>query len=67
MENPSQVDKWKTSLTDKERRLHELAAVMLKKTIKPKDMPEDKDNGSYYADKCHAFKRWQKENAAKTA
>jgi hypothetical protein len=54
------VEEWKQTLTFQERELHELAAVMLKKTVKPTDMPEDKDNGSYYVEKCHAFKSWLK-------
>ena len=52
------VEAWKATLTEKERQLHELAAVKLKKTLVSKDMPDDKDNGSYYVDKCHAFKKW---------
>ncbi len=52
------VEAWRGTLTEKERQLHELAAVKLKKTIVPKDMPDDKDNGSYYVEKCHAFKKW---------
>lgn len=53
---------WKTTLSEKEKRLHELAAVKLKKTLVPKDMVKtgDKDNGSYYAEKCHAFQAWLK-------
>jgi len=47
---------WRASLTDKERRLHELAAVELKKKI----AVDDDDNGSYYPEFCHAFKAWQK-------
>ncbi len=51
---------WQSSLTPKERELHELAALMLKKTLKA-DL--EKDNGSYYAEKCHAFKAWLKAQA----
>jgi hypothetical protein len=47
---------WRASLTDKERRLHQLAAVELKKKI----AVDDDDNGSYYPEFCHAFKAWQK-------
>jgi hypothetical protein len=54
----SNVEAWKATLTEKERQLHELAAVKLKKNIVVKDMHEDKDNGSYYVDTCHAFKKW---------
>ncbi len=52
------IEQWRTTLTEKERQLHDLAAVKLKKTLKPKDMPEDIDNGSYYVEKCHAFQKW---------
>ncbi len=56
------VEEWRQSLTPKERALHELAAVKLKKVLVPSDMPEDIDNGSYYAEKCHAFRAWLKKN-----
>ncbi len=56
------VEEWKQTLSPQERELHELASVMLKKTIVPKDMVHlDKDNGSYYVEKCHAFKAWVKQ------
>jgi hypothetical protein len=60
----SLVKEWQASLTPQERELHALAAVKLKKTLKPQDMPpeSDVDNGSYYADKCHAFRAWLKKN-----
>jgi len=48
---------WKATLTDKERKLHELAAVKLKKEL---NIEGDNDNGSYFADKCHAFLKWSK-------
>lgn len=61
------VTQWQSTLTPKERELHELAAVMLKKVVKCSDMPgnQDKDNGSYYADKCHAFQAWKKSQGIK--
>lgn len=52
------VNAWKATLSEKERQLHELAAIKLKKTLVARDMPDDKDNGSYYVEKCHAFKKW---------
>ena len=57
------VEEWKETLSPQERELHDLAAVMLKKTLIPKDISEDedKDNGSYYVEKCHAFKAWVKQ------
>ena len=51
------LDKWRSQMTDKEKQLHQLAAVMLKKSLKA-DM--EKDNGSYYPEKSHAFKAWLK-------
>ncbi len=51
---------WRATLSEKERRLHELAAIKLKKTLVPRDRPDDNDNGSYYAEKCHAFQTWLK-------
>ena len=49
------LDKWRSQMTDKEKELHTLASVMLKKSLKA-DM--EKDNGSYYPEKSHAFKAW---------
>jgi len=53
---------WRSTLTDKERKLHELAAIKLKKEL---NIPGDKDNGSYFADKCHAFIKWRKAQVQK--
>lgn len=49
------LESWRAQLTDKEKKLHELAAVMLKKTLKA-DM--EKDNGSYYPEKSHSYTKW---------
>lgn len=60
----SLVSRWQSSLTQRERELHELAAKMLKKSLIPKDpiaSKEELDNGSYYPDQCHAFRAWKKE------
>jgi hypothetical protein len=51
------VAEWRATLTEKERKLHDLAAIKLKKEL---IIPDDGDNGSYYADKCHAFLKWKK-------
>jgi len=59
------MEEWKATLSEKERKLHELAAVMLKKTLIPTDSKVDKDNGSYFPDKCHAFRAWLKGNKTK--
>lgn len=57
---------WRATLTEKEIRLHELAEGKLKKILVPTDVKEDKDNGSYYPDKCHAFQAWCKKQVAAT-
>jgi hypothetical protein len=38
---------------------------MLKKTLITTDTKVDKDNGSYFPDKCHAFRAWLKGNKMK--
>jgi len=59
--NVNDMEEWRKSLTDKERELHDLAAIMLKKELKPKQSSnQDADNGSYFPDKCHAFRSWLK-------
>jgi hypothetical protein len=52
------VKEWEATLSPKERQLHQLAAVKLKKVIVPSDMKNDKDNGSYYPEKSRAFTTW---------
>ena len=59
------MEEWKASLSEKERKLHELAAIMLKKSLIPNDIKVDKDNGSYFPDKCHSFRAWLKGNKTK--
>jgi len=49
---------WKETLSPREKELHELAAVLLKKTLVVSS--EDKDNGSYFPEKSHAFTQWWK-------
>ncbi len=51
------VTKWRLTLTEKERQLHDLAAVKLKKEL---NVVDDGDNGSYFPEKCHAFRKWLK-------
>jgi hypothetical protein len=51
---------WRSTLNEKERKLHDLAAIKLKKEL---NIPGDKDNGSYFADKCHAFIKWRRAQA----
>lgn len=57
----AELDLWRASLTAKESALHKLAAIKLKKEL---IVPDDKDNGSYYPDTCHAFVKWKREQAA---
>jgi hypothetical protein len=52
---------WRATLSEKEKALHELAAVKLKKSL---DFPGDGDNGSYFPEKCHAFRKWLKAQKA---
>ena len=54
------VEAWRSTLTDKERKLHDLAAIKLKKEL---NIPGDNDNGSYFANKCHEFIKWRKTHA----
>lgn len=59
-----QLAAWRASLTPKERQLHELAAVMLKKTFVLPNAPQQAaDNGSYFPEKSHAFRAWLKKSA----
>lgn len=58
------VEKWRATLTPREKALHELAAVELKKKlVTAEETKEDIDNGSYYPEKCHAFKAWVKKQS----
>lgn len=54
------IDQWRATLTEQERELHDLAAVELKKKFVAADgsTPGDNDSGSYFPDRCHAFKKW---------
>jgi hypothetical protein len=55
------LKQWRLSLTDRERALHDFAAVQLKKSLNPNPSDaSDGDNGSYFPEKCHAFKQWLK-------
>jgi hypothetical protein len=55
------LTQWRSTLTDKERQLHELAAVKLKKELIVNGGKDD-DSGSYFAERCHAFLKWRKSN-----
>ena len=58
----SLIHEWRASLTEKERALHDLAAVKLKKNLNS-DV-EDGDQGSYFPEYCHAFRAWLKTKQA---
>lgn len=51
------LDEWRATLSEKEKRLHELAAVELKKVLKVGD---DNDQGSYFPEYCRAFQNFLK-------
>jgi len=64
MESTEQLlQEWRSSLTDKQKRLHDLAAVKLKKVIHAG--PADTDQGSYFPEETHAFKKWLKSRVNK--
>jgi hypothetical protein len=54
------VAKWRATLSEKERALHDLAKIKLKKELHAD--ADDGDSGSYFVEKCHAFRKWLKEN-----
>jgi hypothetical protein len=53
------MDTWRASLTEKEKALHELAAVKLKA-----ENAKEGDSGSYFPEKCRAFVSWLKKHEA---
>ena len=53
---------WRETLSEKEKQLHELAALKLKKVLVPKNSEKDTDSGSYFPEWCHAFLKWRKLN-----
>ena len=54
---------WQASLTDKEKRLYELARVKLKKNLNSEK--NDGDNGSFFPEYCHGFQNWKKKTSQK--
>ena len=55
---------WQASLTDKEKRLYELARVKLKKNLNSENN-DDGDNGSFFPEYCHGFQNWKKKTYQK--
>jgi hypothetical protein len=53
---------WRSTLSEKEKRLHKLAEVELKKVLK---CPNDNDQGSYFPEFCRAFQEFKKTKGAK--
>jgi hypothetical protein len=55
---------WQASLTDKEKRLYELARVKLKKNLNNENTTcDDGDNGSFFPEYCHGFQTWKKKTS----
>ena len=52
------VKEWRKTLTERERALHHLAAIKLKKNLNA--TAEDGDQGSYFPEYSHAFRKWLK-------
>lgn len=52
------LTQWQASLSDKERRLYELARVKLKKVLHADK--DDGDQGSFFPEYCHGFQAWKK-------
>lgn len=52
------VDQWRSTLSDRERALHDMAAVKLKKVIN--SSANDHDQGSYFPERSKAFQAWLK-------
>jgi len=55
------LKQWRASLSEKEKQLHELAAVKLKKEMVVNG-GKDGDSGSYFPERCHSFLKWRKQN-----
>ena len=64
-ETAALVNEWYSTLTPKEKALHVLASTALKKNLVT--TADDADNGSYFPDKCHAFKAWLRTRPAQTS
>lgn len=59
---------WQATLTEKERRLYDLARVKLKKSLNADGDAigsDDGDNGSFFPEFCHGFQAWKKKSQAK--
>ena len=54
----SLVAKWRSTLSDRELALHDLAAVKLKKVLNAN--AADGDQGSYFPERSRAFTAWLK-------
>jgi hypothetical protein len=56
----SLLAQWQATLTEKEKKLYELAKVKLKKTLHADD---ETDNGSFFPEYCHGFQAWKKKHS----
>jgi hypothetical protein len=64
-ETAALVNQWYSTLTPKEKALHILASTALKKNLVTG--ADDADNGSYFPDKCHAFKAWLRSSSSSSS
>jgi len=54
------VKEWQATLTPREKELHALASIKLKAVHS-----DATDSGSYFPEKCRAFRAWLKEQEKK--
>lgn len=54
------LNEWRATLTDKEKALHALATIKLKA-----EHGGEGDSGSYFPEKCRAFRSWLKGKEAR--
>ncbi len=52
------IQAWRSQLSEKEKALHDLAAIKLKKEMIIKD---DRDSGSYFPEYSRSFVAWKAE------
>ena len=55
------VERWRSTLTPREKSLHDMAAVKLKKVLNAS--AKDGDQGSYFPERSKAFQAWLKTQA----
>jgi hypothetical protein len=55
------LEEWRATLTEREKRLHALAEIELKKVL---NVGDDGDQGSYFPEYCRAFQEFKKTRQA---